>query len=257
MKALFDTLTPGDKEWQLAAALDPARLPAHIAIIMDGNGRWASRRHLPRVAGHRAGRGARPLDGRNLRPPRHRRTHPLRLLLRELEAPTRGSRDALAASPLLPAQGTARSQQERHPAARHRPRGCAAGRGARRASGGSRGYRRQSRPAREPGHQLRRPQRDRGRRQRRRSTPPAPEGRLDALRLDEAGHFLPPLHLRLARSRPAHPHLRRDAHQQLPALADRLRGDLRHAHAVARFHPHGPACRPSWITRSATAATAG
>ncbi len=55
MKALLDTLTPGDKEWQLAAALDPARLPAHIAIIMDGNGRWANRRHLPRVAGHRAG----------------------------------------------------------------------------------------------------------------------------------------------------------------------------------------------------------
>jgi len=31
-------------------------LPAHVAIIMDGNGRWASKRHLPRVAGHRAGR---------------------------------------------------------------------------------------------------------------------------------------------------------------------------------------------------------
>jgi undecaprenyl diphosphate synthase len=35
--------------------LDPKRLPQHIAIIMDGNGRWARRRHLPRVAGHRAG----------------------------------------------------------------------------------------------------------------------------------------------------------------------------------------------------------
>ncbi|MDO9546308.1 MAG: isoprenyl transferase [Pelolinea sp.] len=31
------------------------RLPAHIAIIMDGNGRWAEKRHLPRMAGHRAG----------------------------------------------------------------------------------------------------------------------------------------------------------------------------------------------------------
>ena len=31
-------------------------LPAHIAIIMDGNGRWAKRRHLPRIAGHRVGR---------------------------------------------------------------------------------------------------------------------------------------------------------------------------------------------------------
>jgi len=35
--------------------LDPKRLPQHLAIIMDGNGRWAQRRHLPRVAGHRTG----------------------------------------------------------------------------------------------------------------------------------------------------------------------------------------------------------
>jgi undecaprenyl diphosphate synthase len=37
------------------AGLDPARLPAHIAIIMDGNGRWAEQRGLPRVEGHRRG----------------------------------------------------------------------------------------------------------------------------------------------------------------------------------------------------------
>ncbi len=35
--------------------LDPARLPRHIAIIMDGNGRWAKRRGLPRSAGHAKG----------------------------------------------------------------------------------------------------------------------------------------------------------------------------------------------------------
>jgi len=35
--------------------LDPARLPAHVAVIMDGNGRWARQRGLPRVMGHRAG----------------------------------------------------------------------------------------------------------------------------------------------------------------------------------------------------------
>jgi undecaprenyl diphosphate synthase len=40
---------------ELFNSIDPARLPAHIAIIMDGNGRWARRRNLPRVAGHRAG----------------------------------------------------------------------------------------------------------------------------------------------------------------------------------------------------------
>src|SRR6202008_66186 len=39
----------------LLERLDAGRLPRHIAVIMDGNGRWAQRRHLPRVAGHRAG----------------------------------------------------------------------------------------------------------------------------------------------------------------------------------------------------------
>jgi undecaprenyl diphosphate synthase len=43
------------KESEVYRHLDPVRLPKHIAIIMDGNGRWAKRRHMPRVAGHRAG----------------------------------------------------------------------------------------------------------------------------------------------------------------------------------------------------------
>lgn len=43
------------KETEVYKRLDPERFPKHIAIIMDGNGRWAKRRHLPRVAGHRAG----------------------------------------------------------------------------------------------------------------------------------------------------------------------------------------------------------
>jgi len=58
MQALFQVLTAADPEWQLARAIDPERLPAHLAIIMDGNGRWARRRHLPRVAGHEAGMDA-------------------------------------------------------------------------------------------------------------------------------------------------------------------------------------------------------
>src|SRR6202158_4442405 len=43
------------EEAQLLAKLDLSRLPRHVAVIMDGNGRWAQRRHLPRIAGHRAG----------------------------------------------------------------------------------------------------------------------------------------------------------------------------------------------------------
>lgn len=55
MKDFFDSLKPGEGDWLLAQSIDPERLPAHIAIIMDGNGRWANRRNMPRVAGHRAG----------------------------------------------------------------------------------------------------------------------------------------------------------------------------------------------------------
>ena len=40
---------------QTQPALDPARMPRHIAIIMDGNGRWAQKRGLPRTAGHKVG----------------------------------------------------------------------------------------------------------------------------------------------------------------------------------------------------------
>lgn len=47
--------TAGSEEERLLRQLDPARFPRHVAIIMDGNGRWARQRRLPRVAGHRAG----------------------------------------------------------------------------------------------------------------------------------------------------------------------------------------------------------
>jgi undecaprenyl diphosphate synthase len=43
------------EEARLLEQIDLLRLPRHVAIIMDGNGRWAERRHLPRIAGHRAG----------------------------------------------------------------------------------------------------------------------------------------------------------------------------------------------------------
>lgn len=57
MKHANTTVPEGMKraEAELYRTLDPARLPQHVAIIMDGNGRWARRRHLPRVAGHKAG----------------------------------------------------------------------------------------------------------------------------------------------------------------------------------------------------------
>jgi undecaprenyl diphosphate synthase len=53
--SFLEALAPEGKDRELALAIDPGRIPAHIAIIMDGNGRWAKGRGLPRFAGHRAG----------------------------------------------------------------------------------------------------------------------------------------------------------------------------------------------------------
>ena len=55
MKHFLGWFQPNSDEAELAASLDPDRLPRHIAVIMDGNGRWANQRGLPRVAGHRHG----------------------------------------------------------------------------------------------------------------------------------------------------------------------------------------------------------
>lgn len=49
------TLTSETLQRLAEAGLDPARLPRHVAVIMDGNGRWARQRGLPRIEGHRRG----------------------------------------------------------------------------------------------------------------------------------------------------------------------------------------------------------
>ena len=55
LENLLAWIPPGHTDEMLAREIHFDRLPAHVAIIMDGNGRWASQRHLPRVEGHRAG----------------------------------------------------------------------------------------------------------------------------------------------------------------------------------------------------------
>ena len=52
---LLASIPPGSPDDTLARQVNFDQLPSHIAIIMDGNGRWAAQRHLPRVEGHRAG----------------------------------------------------------------------------------------------------------------------------------------------------------------------------------------------------------
>jgi len=55
LEQLLAWIPPGSADELLARQVNFEQLPAHVAIIMDGNGRWAARRHLPRVEGHRAG----------------------------------------------------------------------------------------------------------------------------------------------------------------------------------------------------------
>ena len=56
MRENFDGIVkPNTAEAEMLATIDAARLPRHIAIIMDGNGRWAKQRGRPRIFGHRAG----------------------------------------------------------------------------------------------------------------------------------------------------------------------------------------------------------
>jgi undecaprenyl diphosphate synthase len=55
LKEFEGLIENGSRDEFLLHQIDPERLPSHIAIIMDGNGRWAARRNQPRVAGHRAG----------------------------------------------------------------------------------------------------------------------------------------------------------------------------------------------------------
>src|SRR5205823_2125895 len=52
---LLAWMPAGSPDETLARQVNFEQLPAHVAIIMDGNGRWAAQRHLPRVEGHRAG----------------------------------------------------------------------------------------------------------------------------------------------------------------------------------------------------------
>jgi len=55
LQDLLEVVPTGSEEQPLLRAIDFGRLPRHVAIIMDGNGRWAKLRHKRRVEGHRAG----------------------------------------------------------------------------------------------------------------------------------------------------------------------------------------------------------
>jgi len=54
-ESLKDFIKSGSEEESLVNQLDLSHLPRHVAVIMDGNGRWAKKKNLPRIEGHRAG----------------------------------------------------------------------------------------------------------------------------------------------------------------------------------------------------------
>jgi undecaprenyl diphosphate synthase len=55
LQDLLEVVPAGSDEAEILRAIDFARLPRHVAVIMDGNGRWATLRSKTRVEGHRAG----------------------------------------------------------------------------------------------------------------------------------------------------------------------------------------------------------
>jgi undecaprenyl pyrophosphate synthase len=83
----------------------PAQIPSHVAIIMDGNGRWARQRGLPRIEGHR--RGVETVRTDHRRRPRARPAHPhaLRLFGRKLETPAGRGRRPHGPAGVLPEEG--------------------------------------------------------------------------------------------------------------------------------------------------------
>ena len=160
---VLSALPSGSPEEALARRVDFDRLPQHIAIIMDGNGRWAAGRHLPRVEGHRAGidavrdtvetsarLGISGLDA-------------LRVLGRELEAAGRRDLGAHGPPAPLPAPRVEDAAQEQRPLPRHRPAGSAEPRDPGRALAGRDPHGGQHRSAVQHRVELRRPGGDRGR----------------------------------------------------------------------------------------------
>ena len=239
MKALLEALQPGEKDWDLAQAIDPARLPAHIAIIMDGNGRWAGRRFLPRVAGHKAGIGpvrtavetcARlgvkaltlyAFSVENWKRPRAEVETLWRLLRYYLkqELPELQKNDirlqAIGRLDALPPQ--VRRELDSAVDATSANRGLLVNLAI------NYGGRAEIVDAVNSILEMARL-----------------DGSIETLKIDEESDRHLPVHRLLPRSRSADPHFRRNAHQQLSALADRLRRTLRDRDALAGFHAHGP-----------------
>ena len=251
LEQLLAWIPPGSPDETLARQVNFEQLPAHVAIIMDGNGRWAAQRHLPRVEGHRAGidsvRDVVETSARlgidvltlyafsveNWKRPRAEVNTLMMLLKRYLRLELE------------------HAAQEQHPVPRDRP-----ARGARRPTCSTSSRSASGRRRRNTGMLFNIALNYGGRAEIVDAARRAIAAGHRARRSRRAALRRVPLHGRPARSRSADPHERRDARQQLPAVADRVRGDLGHRNAVARLPPPRSARSRSSPTRSAIAGTA-
>ncbi len=164
LEQLLASIPPGSPDETLARQVNFEQLPAHVAIIMDGNGRWAAQRHLPRVEGHRAG-----IDSvRDVVETSARLGIEVLTLyafsVENWKRPRTESQHADDAAQAVPAPRAQHAAQEQHPVPRHRPHGRAVARRAARARiGGEARPRSNTRDAVQHRAELRRPRRDRRR----------------------------------------------------------------------------------------------
>ena len=225
----------------------------HVAIIMDGNGRWATRRGLPRSAGHRAGAEAvrrvveaAPELGVG-------DAHAVRVLLRQLAAPARRRSSALMSllRHYLRAE-LARADRERRAAYGHRPPRPAAGRPGRRRSRDA--EQRLGRAAR--GSHLRIAIDYSSRDAIANAAARWLGDRLADRATRSAGCSRRATAAAQRRRRSPHPHRRRKAAVRFPAVGVRLRRALLHRHAVARLRRRRSARRHRRFPSAASAASA-
>ena len=238
-----------------SAGLDPARLPRHVAIIMDGNGRWAQQR------GHAARRG-----------PRRGRAVASDVIIEECcrlgigqltlyclstenwKRPQARTRLPDGAAQAVSARASAQKiLRPEHPLHGHRParRACPTT-CSREIDENIRLTQRQHRHDAVPGDQLRQP-RPRSSTPCGRSPSRCKRGELQPGRHRRGGDRRRAVHRRDAGPGPAHPHRRRDAGQQLPALADLLRRAVGDAEVLAGLR-RGRCCTRRCATSPAASA---
>ena len=233
----------------LLSSIDPARLPAHIAIIMDGNGRWARRRNLPRVAGHKAGIDAvrstvetctelgiqaltlYAFSAENWKRPRAEVDTLWRLLRlylsRELPAILRNGIRFTCMGRMDQLPAPVRQELETVIDATAHNTGMCLNLAI---NYSGRAELVDAVNAIIEDARL--------------------EGRLRELQIDERAIAVAAVHGGAARSRSFDPDIRRDAHQQFPAVADRLCRVVRHGYFMARFPARGSAACDSGLSEA-------